>query len=153
MTVTLRERLIALIEPVLAQLGYELVELEYAAGRTSAVVRIFIDQSAGISVDDCERVSRDVAALLDVDDPIPTAYTLEVSSPGFDRVLRTPAHFERFMGERIFVELQAPRAGRKRYTGILKSVSAARIELEVDKQTVDVPFGEIAKARLAPLTS
>jgi ribosome maturation factor RimP len=153
MTVTLRERLIALIEPVLAQLGYELVELEYAAGRTSAVVRIFIDQPAGISVDDCERVSRDVAALLDVDDPIPTAYTLEVSSPGFDRVLRTPAHFERFVGERIFVELQAPRAGRKRYTGILKSVAAARIELEVDKQTVDVPFGEIAKARLAPLAS
>jgi ribosome maturation factor RimP len=153
MTVTLRERLIALIEPVLAQLGYELVELEYAAGRTNAVVRIFIDQPAGISVDDCERVSRDVAALLDVDDPIPTAYTLEVSSPGFDRVLRTPAHFERFVGERIFVELQAPRAGRKRYTGILKSVAAARIELEVDKQTVDVPFGEIAKARLAPLAS
>jgi ribosome maturation factor RimP len=151
MTVTLREKLIALIEPVLAQLGYELVELEYAAGRTSAVVRIFIDQPAGISVDDCERVSRDVAALLDVDDPIPTAYTLEVSSPGFDRVLRTPGHFERFVGERIYVELQAPRAGRKRYTGLLKTVSAAGIEMEVDKQTVEVPFGEIAKARLAPL--
>jgi ribosome maturation factor RimP len=151
MTVTLRERLIALIEPVLAQLGYELVELEYAAGRTSAVVRIFIDQPAGISVDDCERVSRDVAALLDVDDPIPTAYTLEVSSPGFDRVLRTPGHFERFVGERIYVELQAPRAGRKRYTGLLKTVSAAGIEMEVDKQTVEVPFREIAKARLAPL--
>ena len=151
MTVTLRERLIALIEPVLAQLGYELVELEYAAGRTSAVVRIFIDQPAGISVDDCERVSRDVAALFDVEDPIPTAYTLEVSSPGFDRVLRIPAHFERFVGERVFVELQAPRAGRKRYTGILKTVSAAGIEMQVDKQTVEVPFGEIAKARLAPL--
>jgi ribosome maturation factor RimP len=136
---------------VLAQLGYELVELEYAAGRTQAVVRIFIDQPAGISVDDCERVSRDVAALLDVDDPIPTAYTLEVSSPGFDRVLRTPGHFERFVGERIYVELQAPRAGRKRYTGILKTVSAAGIAMEVDKQTVEVPFGEIAKARLAPL--
>src|SRR3954468_13819980 len=153
MTVTLRERLIALIEPVLAQLGYELVELEYAAGRTSAVVRLFIDQPAGISVDDCERVSRDVAALLDVDEPMPTGYPLEVSSPGFYRVLRTPGHFERFVGERIYVELQAPRAGRKRYTGLLKSVAAARIELEVDKQTVDVPFGEIAKARLAPLTS
>ena len=80
-------------------------------GARSAVVRIFIDQPAGISVDDCERVSREVAALLDVDDPIPTAYTLEVSSPGFDRVLRTPAHFERFVGERVFVELQVPRAG------------------------------------------
>ena len=149
MTVTLRERLIALIEPVLAQLGYELVELEYAAGRTHAVVRLFIDQSAGISVDDCERVSRDVAALIDVDDPIPTAYTLEVSSPGFDRVLRIPAHFERFVGERIFVELLAPRAGRKRYTGLLKAVTPAGIEMEVDKQKIEVAFAEIAKARLA----
>ena len=149
MTMTLRERLIALIEPVLARLGYELVELEYAAGRTQAVVRLFIDTPAGVTVEDCERVSRDVAALLDVDDPIPTAYTLEVSSPGFDRVLRTPAHFERFVGERVFVELKAPRAGRKRYTGVLQVASATGIELEVDKQKVEVRFEEIGKARLA----
>jgi ribosome maturation factor RimP len=149
MTVTLRERLIALIEPVLARLGYELVELEYAAGRSQAVVRIFIDTAAGVTVDDCERVSREVAALLDVDDPIPTAYSLEVSSPGFDRVLRTPAHFERFVGSRVFIELKAPRAGRKRYTGMLQAVSATAIELEVDKQKVEVSFDEIAKARLA----
>src|ERR1700761_5568292 len=149
MTVTLRERLIALIEPVLGRLGYELVEVEYAAGRTQAVVRLFIDQPAGITVDDCERVSREVAALLDVEDPVPTAYTLEVSSPGFDRVLRTPAHFARFAGERVFVELKAPRAGRKRYTGMLQVVSATGIELEVDKQKVEIPFDEIGKARLA----
>jgi ribosome maturation factor RimP len=149
MTVTLRERLIALIEPLLARLGYELVELEYAAGRTQAVVRIFIDKPEGVGVDDCEQASREVAALLDVDDPIPTAYTLEVSSPGFDRVLRTPAHFERFVGSRIFVELKAPRAGRRRYTGTLEAVGDMGIELEVDKQKVEVAFGEIGKARLA----
>ncbi|MDB6106695.1 MAG: ribosome maturation factor RimP [Gammaproteobacteria bacterium] len=154
MTVTLRERLIALIEPVLVRLGYELVELEYAAGRSRAVVRLFIDHSGidkpeGIAVEDCERVSREVAALLDVDDPIPTAYTLEVSSPGFDRVLRTAAHFERFVGSRVFVELKAPRAGRRRYTGMLQAVNATGIELEVDKQKVEVPFEEIGKARLA----
>jgi ribosome maturation factor RimP len=154
MTVTLRERLIALIEPVLVRLGYELVELEYAAGRSQAVVRLFIDHlgidtSAGITVEDCERVSREVAALLDVDDPIPTAYTLEVSSPGFDRVLRTAAHFERFVGSRVFVELKVPRAGRRRYTGMLQAVNATGIELEVDKQKVEVPFDEIGKARLA----
>jgi ribosome maturation factor RimP len=156
MTVTLRERLIALIEPVLVRMGYELVELEYAAGRSQAVVRIFIDKPAGqgqegqsIAVDDCERVSREVAALLDVDDPIPTAYTLEVSSPGFDRLLRTPAHFERFVGSRVFVELKVPRAGRKRYTGTLQAVNATGIELEVDKQKVEIPFDEIGKARLA----
>jgi len=159
MSVTLRERLIALIEPLLARLGYELVELEYAAGRSQAVVRIFIDKPAakegegqerqGITVDDCERASREVAALLDVDDPIPTAYTLEVSSPGFDRLLRTPAHFERFVGSRVFVELKVPRAGRRRYTGMLQAASATGIELEVDKQKVAIPYDEIGRARLA----
>ena len=119
MTVTLRERLIALIEPVLAQLGYELVELEYAAGRTSAVVRIFIDQPAGISVDDCERVSRDVAALLDVDDPIPTAYTLEVSSPGVNRRLARPEHYARYVGQRIRVRTVVPLDGRRNFLGEL----------------------------------
>jgi ribosome maturation factor RimP len=148
MTVTLRERLIALIEPVLGRLGYELVELEYAAGRSQAVVRIFIDKPEGVGVDDCERVSREVAGLLDVEDPIPTAYTLEVSSPGFDRVLRVPAHFERFVGSRVFVELKVPRAGRRRYTGTLQAVNDKGIELEVDKQKVEVAFAEIGKARL-----
>ena len=130
MTATLRERLIVLIEPLLGRLGYELVELEYAAGRSSAVVRLFIDRPEGIRVEDCERVSREVAALLDVEDPIPTAYTLEVSSPGFDRVLRTPAHFARFVGERVFVELRVPRAGRRRYTGTLLAASDRALRLK-----------------------
>lgn len=150
MTATLRERLIVLIEPLLGRLGYELVELEYAAGRSNAVVRLFIDRPEGISIEDCEKVSRETAALLDVEDPIPTAYTLEVSSPGFDRVLRTPAHFARFVGERVFVELRAPRDGRRRYTGTLVAADDSGITVEVDKQKVEVPFGEIGKARLAP---
>jgi len=151
MTATLRERLIVLIEPLLERLNYELVELEYAPGRSSAVLRLFIDRPEGIRVEDCERASREVAALLDVEDPIPTAYTLEVSSPGFDRVLRVPAHFVRFTGERVLVELRVPRAGRRRYTGTLVAVSDSGITLEVDKEKVEVPFGEIGKARLAPL--
>ncbi len=150
MTATLRERLIALIEPLLGRLGYDLVDLEYSAGRINATVRLFIDKAEGVGLDDCERVSRETSALLDVEDPIPTAYTLEVSSPGFDRVLRTQAHFGRFVGSRVLVELKAPRAGRRRYTGTLLSVDAAGFALEVDKQKVDVPFVELAKARLAP---
>jgi ribosome maturation factor RimP len=146
----LRDRLVALIEPLLAQLGYELVELEYAAGRASGVVRIFIDKADGIRVEDCERVSREVSALFDVEDPIPNAYRLEVSSPGFDRVLRTKPHFERFTGERVFVELKAPRDGRKRFTGMLRAVEDAGIEVEIDQQMVNLPFAEIGKARLAP---
>jgi ribosome maturation factor RimP len=186
MATVLRGRLIALIEPLLTGLGYELVELEYVPGRASALLRIYIDRlrpegaaagepedennatvaldsegrvalgdetslrESGIGIDDCERVSREVSALLDVEDPIPTAYTLEVSSPGSDRVLRTKPHFVRFAGSRVHVELKAPREGRRRYTGTLKSVSDAGIELEVDRQPVSVPFDEIEKARLAP---
>ena len=150
MTGTLRERLIALIEPLLQRLGYELVELEYSAGRAHALVRLFIDRDGGVTVDDCEKVSREVSTLLDVEDPIPSAYTLEVSSPGEDRVLRTRAHFERFLGARVHVELSAPRAGRRRYTGTLCSVADEGLALEVDQQRVDVRFNEIGKARLAP---
>ncbi len=150
MTGTLRERLIALIEPVLGRLGYELVELEYAAGRAHALVRLFIDAPAGVGLDDCARASREASALLDVEDPIPTAYTLEVSSPGFDRVLRTQAHFGRFVGSRVFVELKEPRAGRRRYTGTLLTVDEAGIALEVDREQVAMAFTEIGKARLAP---
>jgi ribosome maturation factor RimP len=152
MATALRDRLISLIEPLLIQLGYELVELEFAPGHRGGALRIFIDRPAGIGISDCEQVSREVSALMDVEDPIPTAYSLEVSSPGDDRVLRTPAHYERFKGSRVLVELVAPRDGRRRYTGMLQEVSATGVALEVDRQRVDVPFGEIAKTRLAPLT-
>lgn len=151
MAAVLRDRLIALIEPLLAQLGYELIDLDYGAGRAHSTLRVFIDKPEGIGVDDCERVSREISALLDVEDPIPSAYSLEVSSPGEDRVLRTRAHFDRFVGSRVFVELKAPRDGRRRYTGTLASVGDGGVTLEVDRQSVDVPFNEIGKARLAPL--
>ena len=88
-------------------------------------------------------------SVVDVGDQV--TYTLEVSSPGFDRVLRTKPHFDRFVGERVFVELKVPREGRKRYTGMLRAVADEGIEIEVDRQMVAVPFVEIGKARLAPL--
>jgi ribosome maturation factor RimP len=153
MVAPLREKLIALTEPLLGQLGYELVDLEYAPGRAHAQLRIFIDRAAGVGLDDCETVSREVSALLDVEDPVPTGYTLEVSSPGLDRILRTPAHFQRFVGERVRVELVNPRGGRRRYTGRLAALNAAGIELEVDGAMVAVSFAEIGRARLAPLWS
>jgi ribosome maturation factor RimP len=112
------------------------------------VVRLFIDCPEGVGLADCERVSREVSALLDVEDPIPTAYTLEVSSPGFDRVLRTQEHFARFVGSRVAVELVVPREWRRRYTGTLLLADEAGIALEVDGQRVPVSFGEISKARL-----
>jgi len=146
-TGTLRERLFALIEPVLGRLGFELVELEYAAAR-HGLLRVFIDRAGGVGLEDCAAVSRELSALLDLEDPIPGPYTLEVSSPGFDRVLRTRAHFGRFVGARVFVELKEPRAGRRRYTGKLLTVDDAGIALEVDREHVAVAFTEIGKARL-----
>jgi ribosome maturation factor RimP len=151
MVALLQERLVALVEPLLARLGYELVDLEYVPARGRGTLRIFIDRPSGIGLDDCERVSREVSAELDVADPIPGGYLLEVSSPGEDRVLRTRAHFDRFVGSRVHVELAAPRTGRRRYTGVLKSVSDEGIALEVDQQEVSVPFRELGRARLAPL--
>jgi ribosome maturation factor RimP len=145
----LRERLIGLLEPALGRLGYELVELEYGAGHARGTLRIFIDREGGVGLEDCERVSREVSAQLDAADPIPGAYTLEVSSPGFDRVLRTSAHFGRFVGQRVSVELKEPRAGRRRYTGTLLAVDESGIALQVDRERVVVAFDEIGKARLA----
>jgi ribosome maturation factor RimP len=149
MATTLRERLLELIEPLVGRLGYELVDLEYGAGHGRSTLRVFIDAAAGVGLEDCERVSREISALLDVEDPITSAYSLEVSSPGFDRVLRTPAHFGRFVGSRVFVELKEPRAGRRRYTGELLAVDEGGIALAVDKERVAVTFAEIGKARLA----
>jgi ribosome maturation factor RimP len=149
-TVTLRDRLLALLEPLVERLGFELVDVEAGGGRGSGIVRVYLDRPEGVNVDDCERVSCEVSALLDAEDPIPGAFTLEVSSPGFDRVLRRPAHFERFRGERIRVELGAARDGRRRYTGQLVAVSPGGIEVDVDGQNVSMAFAEIERARLAP---
>ena len=150
MAMPLREQLIALTEPLLGRLGYELVDLEYAPGRTRALLRVFIDKPQGVGIDDCEQVSHELSALLDVEDPVPMAYTLEVSSPGLDRVLRTRAHFERFVGERVWVELKVAREGRRRYTGRLEAVAEQDVELRVDGAIVRVPLTQIGRARLAP---
>ncbi len=167
----LRERLIVLAEPLLTRLGYELVDIEYAATRSNATVRVYIDWPEGrpspeaaaavvegddtrafdgIGVEDCERVSREVSALLDVEDPIAVPYTLEVSSPGADRILRTEAHYRRHVGQRVHVELVAPRNGRRRYTGELVRADEKGIELVVDGEAVEAGYGEIGKTRLAP---
>ena len=150
MATDLRERLLSLAEPLMAQLGYELVDLEFVPGRSHGLLRLFIDRADGVTVDDCERVSHELSALLDVEDPIPTAYSLEVSSPGLDRVLRIPSHYARFQGERVAVELLRARGDRRRYTGVMTDVNDAGIELNVDGQKVEMRFDEISKARLAP---
>ena len=147
----LHDRLIARFEPVLGEMGYELVEVEFVSGQGGGTLRIYIDGPEGIDVDDCAEASHALSELLDADDPFPGAYSLEVSSPGLDRVLRTPEHFARFVDNRVKVELQVPRDGRKRYTGMLRRADGESIELEVDNFSVSIRLAEIGRARLAPL--
>jgi ribosome maturation factor RimP len=151
----MHDALMRLLEPPIEAMGYELVEIEFAREGRGGVLRIFIDQPAGeaagaVTVDDCARVSHAVSEVLEVQDPIKGHYTLEVSSPGFDRILRTRAHFERFSGQRVFVELKLPLDGRRRFVGVLKSVSGDTIVVEVDGKAHSLPLDRIQKARLRP---
>jgi ribosome maturation factor RimP len=138
----LRESLTKLLQPVIEAQGYDLWELEYAPGRGNAVLRIYLDTAnhAGITVEDCEAVSREVSALLDVHDPIEANYTLEVSSPGLDRPLKKAADYARFAGEQVEVTLKMPFKGRKKYTGELQALGSGenagwRLVLVDQKQT------------------
>ena len=151
----MRDALMRLLEPPIEALHYELVDLEFARQGRGGVLRIYIDRraqdaEASITVEDCASVSHAVSQILDTQDPIKGHYTLEVSSPGFDRVLRTRAHFDRFAGERVFVELKLPLDGRRRFVGTLQSVSDDTIVVVVDGLAHSLPFDRIQKARLRP---
>lgn len=145
------DRLQALIEPVVADLGYELVGVEYLSNPKNRVVRIYIDaEPDGIVVEDCERVSREISALFDVEEPVPGQYTLEVSSPGVERPLFTGAHFARFVGETAAVQLLSPVNGRRRFKGPIVRADENSVVLNVDGQEVEMAIADVARAHLAP---
>jgi ribosome maturation factor RimP len=146
----LRDALVALLEPVVEGLGVELWDLEYAPGRGNGLLRLYIDSEIGVTLDDCERVSRAVSELLDAEDPVPGHYTLEVSSPGLERPLRTAAHFARYVGAQVFVELAQPVAERRRFKGVLVAAGEELIEVDVDGRRYGLPIAAIRKAHLAP---
>jgi ribosome maturation factor RimP len=146
----LRDALVALLAPLVEGLGYELWELEYAPGRGNGFLRLYIDAPAGISLDDCERVSRAVSEVLDAEDPVPGQYTLEVSSPGLERPLRTEAQFARYVGATVFVELAQPLDGRRRFKGALVAAGAGTVMVDMDGRRWALPVAGIRKAHLAP---
>lgn len=139
-----------LLEPTVEGLGYELADLELRIGGKNGVVRIFIDRPEGVGLEDCEVVSRQVSALLDVEDPVPGRYVLEVSSPGLDRKLTKAAHFERFVGEEVRVQMRFPIEGRRRFRGKLLSAGEKTIEVAVDGVVHSLPMATIDSARLVP---
>jgi len=144
------DELARLLEPTVARLGYELADLEVRLGGKGGVVRVFIDKLDGIGLDDCEKVSRAVSAILDVEDPVPGNYELEVSSPGLDRKLTKVEHFQRFMGETVKVSLRYPKEGRRRFRGTLVSVDDDNIVVEVDGESHSLALSMIDTARLVP---
>lgn len=144
------EEMMALLTPAVESLGYELSDLEVKLGGKGGVVRLFIDKPGGVGLADCETVSRQISALLDVEDPVPGRYVLEVSSPGLDRRLTKIEHFQRFMGEDVRVKLRFPVAGRRNFRGALRAADEESIEVEVDGESHRLPIATIASARLVP---
>lgn len=138
------------IEPAVSALGYELVGIEYLPQGRHSLLRIYIDHEDGITVDDCERVSRQVSAALDVEDPIHGQYTLEVSSPGLDRPLFTAEHFRRFAGNEVQLRLHTPVEGRRKFKGLLRGVRDEKVVLEIDGVELLFPLEDIEKAQLVP---
>jgi len=148
------EQIEALARPLTASLGVELVELEYMREGRHMVLRLFIDKDGGVSLDDCSAVSRELAAVLDIEDIIPDKYTLEVSSPGLNRPLKTRSHYESYTGRLVKIktfETLPDDAGnlRKTFLGELLGISGDLIRLKLQEgQTASIPFAAVAKANL-----
>jgi len=123
--------------------------VEFVSGRRG-LLRVYIDSEDGISIDDCQAVSHQVSGLLDVEDPIPGQYSLEVSSPGLDRPLFRAADFERFAGHEVRLRLVAPVEGRRKFRGVLVGLRDGRVVVQVEEQELVVALEEIDEARLVP---
>lgn len=144
------EQLKVLIEPVIEALGCQLWGLEYFSQGRHSTLRIFIDSENGISLEDCEKVSRQVSSVMDVEDPIAGEYTLEVSSPGMDRPLYTLGQFERYTGEQVNIRLRVPFDGRRKFSGVLRGVEGDDVVVVVDEHEYLLPIESIDKANIVP---
>ena len=145
------EKVRAIAAPLAAGEGLELVDVELAGAGGRTTLRLYIDRAEGVSLDDCTSVSRAVSAALDVEDPIEGAYDLEVSSPGLDRPLRTPEHFQKFAGEEVRIKAYGPipeLENRKSFHGTLRGFEDGRVLIEVDGKLFRVPAEQIAKAHV-----
>ena len=143
-------KLTFLLQPLVEDLGYEFVGLERSTNPKNLALVIYIDTPDGIAVEDCERVSREAAALLDVEDPIPGHYRLEVSSPGLDRPLFTLEQFGQFIGELVQISLYAPQDGRRKFKGKILGTDEGQVLIDQDGVEVTLALETIAKARLVP---
>lgn len=147
---TLEQKLTELLQSSVEDLGCELWGIECQRSGRYLTVRLFIDKEDGVTVEDCADVSRQVSAVLDVEDPIADKYNLEVSSPGLDRPLFTIEQYQRFIGQEISLHLRIPVADRRKWQGVLERIEGDMLTLNVDGQAQVLVFGNIQKANVIP---
>jgi ribosome maturation factor RimP len=145
-----RENLTKMLEPAIEAMGYELTDLELNLGHGRGVLRLFIDCEEGIGLDDCEAVSHQVSGLLNVEEPIAVDYRLEVSSPGLDRKLVKPEHFDRFVGRQIKTRLKRLVEGHRRVKGQLLARDGDTVVVQSESETIAISLADIEVARLVP---
>ena len=145
------QELEALLTPTVQALGCEIWGIEYRPRGRNSSLKLYIDAADGVTIDDCERVSRQVSALLDVEDPIVHSYRLEVSSPGLDRVLFRREQYLASVGEQVDVRLAFPFDGRRRFAGRLAGVEGDDVVVELEDHEVVLPFEQIQRTRLVSL--
>ena len=142
------QKLTDMLRPAVEETGKELLGVEFISAGNNSVLRLFIDHENGIDVDDCAEVSRQVGAILDVEDPISSEYNLEVSSPGVDRPLFELSHFQQVIGETINVKLSMPLNGRRKFKGLLAAIENDTLIIEVDGIDYELVINNVDKANL-----
>ena len=148
--VILANKINKLINLALVTMGIELLGCEYSSQGRRGLLRVYIDSEDGVTIDDCAKASKQISAILDVEDLITGKYALEVSSPGLDRPLFNMAHYQKYIGHQIKIRLKAPKGNRRNFTGVLTVVKNELIELEVDHQIITLAFSDIEKGNLIP---
>ncbi len=144
----MQQELDKLIRSTVNGLGYELWGYEYRPQVETALLRIFIDSQKGITVEDCSIVSHQIGAALDVDDLIPIAYILELSSPGIDRVLFDPEQYQRYINEQVKIRTRIPINARRNFKGAIVAVSDTNVTVEIDNLDYEIPFETVDRARV-----
>ncbi len=147
--VTAEEKVMGIAKPIVDSLGYELIDVEYLAGGNRAKLRLFIDKEGGVTLDDCEKASRYIGYALDVEDPMPTPYVLEVSSPGLDRPLKKPSDYERYKGRLVKIKTKVPINNQMVFIGRLSGIINEKVEIKLNgEKDLSISLDDIRLARL-----
>lgn len=148
----MKEKLLSqLIAPIVEDLGFVFWGLEYLPQKNGAMLRVYIDAEQGVGVDDCARCSREISGVLEVEDPISSAYVLEVSSPGMDRVLFSSKQMATYLGQAVQIKLAQPVDGARNIKGLITAVAGDEVTVSNDQKDYQFEFDNVMKARLKPV--